>query len=60
MVLSDITLNGELVVSDKTVYLGHTVSTTDRDCITIVVKNNFYSFNLFIAYFGQLYCYIKI
>ena len=41
MVQSEITVNGEIVdVSDKTVHLGHTVSTTDRDCITMAANNN--------------------
>ena len=44
----------------KTVHLGHTVSTTDRDCITMAAKNNFWENNIFIANFGQLYCCIKI
>ena len=44
----------------KTVHLGHTVSTTDRDCITMAAKNNFWKNNIFIANFGQLYCCIKI
>ena len=48
-------------VSEKTVHLGHTISTTDRDCITMAAKDNFWKcFNMFIANFGQLYCRIKI
>ena len=41
MVQSGITVNGEIVdVSDTTVHFGHTVSTTDHDCITMAAKNN--------------------
>ena len=59
---SEIMVNGQIVgVSEKAVNLGHTISTTDRDCITMAAKNNFWKcFNMFIANFGQLYCRIKI
>ena len=62
MMPSEIMVNGQIVgVSEKTVYLGHTISTTDRDCITLAAKNNFWKcFNMFIPNFGQLYCRIKI
>ena len=62
MMPSEIMVNGQIVgVSEKAVHLGHTISTTDRDCITLAAKNNFWKcFNMFIANFGQLYCRIKI
>ena len=62
MMSSDIMVNGQIVgVSEKAVHLSHTISTTDRDCITMAAKNNFWKcFNIFIANFGQLYCRIKI
>ena len=41
MMLSEIMVNDQKVdVSKKSVHLGHTVSTTDRDCITMAAKNN--------------------
>ena len=49
MMRSEIMVNSQIVcVSEKTVYLGHTVSTTDRDSITMA------------AIIRQLYCCIKI
>ena len=58
MMPSEIMVNGQIVgVSGKTVHLGHTVSTTDQDCITMTAKNNLWkSFNILIANFGQRYC----
>ena len=56
-------VNGQIVDGSekKTVHLSHPASTTDRDCITMAVKNNFWkSFNMFIANFGQLYCCIQV
>ena len=48
-------------MSEKAVHLGHTVSTTDQDCITMAAKNNLWKiFYLFIASFEQLYCCAKI
>ena len=54
MMPSEIMVNGQIVgVSEKAVYLGHSVSTTDRDCITMAAKNKFWKcFNMFIANFG--------
>ena len=51
---AEIMVNGQIVgVSEKTVNLGHTVWTTDRDCITMAAKNNSWkSFNMFTANFG--------
>ena len=62
MMPSEIMVNGQIVgVSENAVHLGHTISTTDRDCITIATKNNFRKcFNMFIANLEQLYCRIKI
>ena len=62
MMPSEIMVNGQIVgVSEKAVHLGHTISKTDRDCITMVSNNNLWKcFNMFIANFGQLYCRIKI
>ena len=41
MMLSEIMVNDQKVgVSKKSVNLGHTVSTTDRDCITVGANNN--------------------
>ena len=43
MMPSEIMVNGQIVgVSEKAVHLGHTISTTDRDCITMAAKNNFW------------------
>ena len=58
MMPSENMVNGQIVgVSEKAV---HTISTTDRDCITMAAKNNFWKcFNMFIANFEQLYCRIK-
>ena len=62
MMPSEIIVNGQIVgVSEIAVHLGHTILTTDRDCITMAAKNNFWKcFTMFIANFGQLYCRIKI
>ena len=62
MVPSDILVNGKLVVVyDKTVHLGHTICTEDREDITMAAKNNFWKqFNMYISNFGQLYSFIKI
>ena len=39
MMSSEIMVNGQIVVvSEKAVHLGHTILTTDRDCITSVSK----------------------
>ena len=58
MMPSDIMVNSQIVgVSEKAV---HTISTTDRDCITMAAKNKFWKcFNMFIANFELLYCRIK-
>ena len=49
-----------MCLKKNTVYLGHTVSTTDRDSINMAAINYWKCFNMFIANFGQLYCCIKI
>ena len=42
MMPSEIMVNGQIVVvSQKAVHFGHTVSTADRDCITMAAKNTF-------------------
>ena len=42
MMPSEIMVNGQIAgVSEKAVHLGHTISTTDRDCITMAAKNKF-------------------
>ena len=48
---SNTLVNGEIVaISDKTVHLGHTICTKDREDITLATKNNFWKqFNMFIA-----------
>ena len=58
MMPSENMVNGQIVgVFEKAV---DTISTTDRDCITMAAKNNFWKcFNMFIANFEQLYCRIK-
>ena len=62
MVPSEVLVNGEIVaISDKTVHLGHTICTKDRENITLAAKNNVWKqFNMFIANFGQLHSFIKI
>ena len=43
MMRSENMVNGQIVgVSEKGVHLGHTVSMTDRDCIAMAAKNNFW------------------
>ena len=42
MVPSEVLVNGEIVaISDKTVHLGHTIYTKDREDITLAAKSNF-------------------
>ena len=42
IVPSEVLVNGEIVaISDKTVHLGHTICTADREDITLAAKNNF-------------------
>ena len=51
MITKNTWVNGEIIaLSDKTVHLGHTICTKDREDITLAVKNNFWKqFNMFIA-----------
>ena len=62
MVPSEVLVNGEIIaISDKTVHLGHTICTKDREDITLATKNNFWKqFNMFNAKFGQLHSFIKM
>ena len=43
MMPSENMVNGQIVgMCEKAVHLGYTVSTTDRDCITMAAKNKFW------------------
>ena len=56
-----IRVNGELVnISDNAVHLGHTISSSDRESISLTAKSSFWkSFNSFISNFGHTYSFIK-
>ena len=58
---SGIMVNGVLVnISDNTVHLGHTISSSDRESISLTAKSSFWkSFNSFISNFGHTYSFIK-
>ena len=58
---SGIMVNGELVnISDNAVHLGHTISSSDRESISLTAKSCFWkSFNNFISNFGHTYSFIK-
>ena len=58
---SGIIVNGELVnISDNAVHLGHTISSSDRESISLIAKSSFWkSFNSFISNFGHTYSFIK-
>ena len=58
---SGIMVNGEIVnISDNTVHLGHTISSYDRESISLTAKSSFWkSFNSFISNFGHTYSFIK-
>ena len=58
---SGIMVNGELVnISDNAVHLGHTISSSDRESISLTAKSSFWkSFNSFISNFGHTYSFIK-
>ena len=59
MMPSEIMVNGQIVgMSEKTVNLGHTASTTDRDCITMAAKNNLWK--SLIGLSRILYSYIVV
>ena len=56
---SEVKVNGQIVgVSEKTVHLGRTVTTTDRVYINYYGSKEIF-LEKFIANFGQLYCCIK-
>ena len=58
---SGIMVNGELVnISDNAVHLGHTISSSDRESISLTAKSSFWkSFNGFMSNFGHTYSFIK-
>ena len=58
---SGIMVNGELVnISVNAVHLGHTISSSDRESISLTAKSSFWkSFNSFISNFGHTYSFIK-
>ena len=58
---SGIMVNGELVnISNNAVHLGHTISSSDRESISLTAKSSFWkSFNSFISNFGHTYFFIK-
>ena len=57
-------VNGEIVhtsISDNAVYLGHNISTSDRDSMILAAKRAFWkSYNNFVSHFGHLYSLLKI
>ena len=58
---SGIMINREIVnISDNAVHLGHTISSSDRESISLTAKSSFWkSFNSFITNFGHTYSFIK-
>ena len=58
---SGIMVNGEIVnISDNAVHLGHTISSSDRESISLTAKSSFWkSFNSFISNFGHTYSFTK-
>ena len=58
---SGIMVNGEIVnISDNAVHLGHTISSSDRESISLTAKSSFWkSFKSFISIFGHTYSFIK-
>ena len=58
---SGILVNGEIVnISDNAVHLGHTISSSNRESISLTAKSSFWkSFNSFISNFGHAYSFIK-
>ena len=61
-ITSGIMVNGEIVhISDNAVYLGHNISTSDRDSMILAAKRAFWkSYNNFVSNFGHLYSLLKI
>ena len=56
---SGIIVNGGLLnISDNAVHLGHTISSSDRESISLTAKSSFWkSFNSFISNFGHTYSF---
>ena len=59
---SGIMINGELVnISDNAVHLGHTISSSDRESISLTAKSSFWKcFNSFISNFGHTYSLLSV
>ena len=59
---SGIMVNEEIVnISDNAVHLGHTISSSDRESISLTAKSSFWkSFNSFISNFGHTYSFIVL
>ena len=54
MVPSEVLVNSEIVaISDKTVHLGHTICSKDRENITLPTKNNFLMCNHYVFVGGN-------
>ena len=54
-------VNGDVNVSDNAVHLGHTISSSDRESISLTAKSNFWkSFNSFISNFGHTYSLLSV
>ena len=58
---SGIIVNGEIVnISDNAVHLGHNISSSDRENISLTAKSSFWkSFNNFTSKLGHTYSFIK-
>ena len=58
---SGIMVNEEIVnISDNAVHLGHTISSSDRESISLTAKSSFWkSFKSFISIFAHTYSFIK-
>ena len=58
---SEIIVNVEIVnTSDNAVHLGHTISSSDRESISLTAKGYFWKgFNSFISNFDHTYSFIK-
>ena len=58
---SGIMVNRDIVnISDNAVHLGHTISSSDLESISLTAKSSFWkSFNSFISNFGHTYSFIK-
>ena len=58
---SEIMVNGEIVnISDNDVHLGHTISSSERESISLTAKSSCWkSFNSLISNFGHTYSFIN-